>query len=354
MKRAIRLEHDFNKCELAVALPPPILTIDNVVTTPWPTKTARFVWRTMRNLASCFPPIRNRLFPTDGLAVRFGPADLAYGIAVFGSHWRALREAGFEHATDVLEIGPGRNLTTALLIWSELETRKPASEPSVTMWDVFRNMNVDPSTLQVTASDLIGDDFKGILRSTGFSGYDVLKDISTGKCDPRITYNVTTMRKLMGNTSTSKRYDLVYSQASIEHIWHIEYFWEMITRNTRPGGWHSHRIDLADHGRRETNYIEMLEWSDFAYWITMRFIPGATNRFRASSHLLAMRKGGLEILAARRTTRPALPVPRDSLARKFQYTSDEDLRSVAIDVVARKVATLPEANAPCIDRKCVS
>jgi hypothetical protein len=51
---------------------------------------------------------------------------------------------------------------------------------------------------------------------------------------------------------------LVYSQAAIEHIWHVADFWRAIIGVTKPGGWHSHRIDLADHGCRESNYIEIL------------------------------------------------------------------------------------------------
>ena len=75
-------------------------------------------------------------------------------------------------------------------------------------------------------------------------------------------------------------------------------FWRAIIGLTKAGGWHSHRIDLSDHGRRETNYIEMLEWSPISYYLTMRFIPGAINRWRASTHMTFLAEAGLKILSA--------------------------------------------------------
>jgi hypothetical protein len=78
---------------------------------------------------------------------------------------------------------------------------------------------------------------------------------------------------------------LVYSQAAIEHIWYVADLWRAIIGMTKPGSWHSHRTDLADHGCRESNYIEMLEWSPLGYWLTTRFVPGAINRWRASLYM---------------------------------------------------------------------
>ena len=105
---------------------------------------------------------------------------------------------------------------------------------------------------------------------------------------------------------------------------------------TRAGGWHSHRIDLADHGRRETNYIEMLEWSPIGYYLTMRFIPGAINRWRASTHMTFLAEAELKILSASRETREVLPITRWRINRAFRTLDELDLRTTALDVVGVK------------------
>lgn len=107
---------------------------------------------------------------------------------------------------------------------------------------------------------------------------------------------------------------------------------------TEPGGWHSHRIDLADHGRRESNYIEMLQWSRLGYWLTMRFVPGAINRWRACHHLEKLVHEGFAIVSAERTAREALPVPLRSISMEFRNLEEIELRTTALDVVARKQA----------------
>lgn len=310
--------------------------MDTCAATPFHTKLGRFGWRIVRNFSCLVPPIRNQLFPTEGLARQFGPADLVYGIGVFERHWEALAVAGFRCAKNVLEIGPGRNPATALLVWAALEAREPNADTTVTMWDVFHNMRVDAQTLRATASDLIQEDMLGALRSIGYEGEAVLRAVANGSTEPRVKYIVSSMPHFFDSQANGLKFDLVYSQAAVEHIWYIKEFWKFVSVATAQNGWHSHRIDLADHGRRATNYIEMLEWSPLAYWLTMRFVPGSINRFRASCHLAAMNTGGLQIVAAERTLRRSLPVPRSSLARLFRSMADEDLRCTALDVVARK------------------
>ena len=130
---------------------------------------------------------------------------------------------------------------------------------------------------------------------------------------------------------------LVYSQVAIEHIWDIAYFWRTIINLTRPGGWHSHHIDLADHGRRNTNYIEMLEWSPFVYWLTMRFVPGGINRWRASTHIDFLVQSGMNILSTKREARDTLPIPRTRIDRNFRSFDDLELRTTAVDLVAVKM-----------------
>jgi hypothetical protein len=159
--------------------------------------------------------------------------------------------------------------------------------------------------------------------------------VAQGELLAEIRYRAKLLSELIAAGEASD-VTLVYSHAAIEHIWNISEFWRVLIGLTRPGGWHSHRIDLADHGRRETNYIEMLEWSPIGYWLTMRFVPGAINRWRASVHLDFVAQSGLDIRGANRQTRDALPIPRTRIHRWFRLLEEIDLRTTAIDLVAVK------------------
>ncbi len=111
--------------------------------------------------------------------------------------------------------------------------------------------------------------------------------------------------------------------------------WAVLAALSRNEAWHSHRIDLADHGRRETNYVEMLEWSTVEWWFTMRFVPGAINRWRANEHLHCMDAVGIHVLSVDREVRESLPTSRSRLARRFRLQDDVELGTTAIDVVGR-------------------
>lgn len=77
---------------------------------------------------------------------------------------------------------------------------------------------------------------------------------------PFISYRVESVADLEDfNRSKGQTFGLIYSKAPIEHIWFIDKFWSVMGRLTSDDEWHSHRIDLADHDRPESNYIEMLE-----------------------------------------------------------------------------------------------
>jgi hypothetical protein len=159
-----------------------------------------------------------------------------------------------------------------------------------------------------------------------------LKSIADGR-EPAIHYQVMPITELI---KSSGDFDLVYSQAAIEHIWFVGQFWEVIATLTQEGGWHSHRIDLADHGRRQTNFIEMLQWSEEAYWITQRFVPGALNRWRASDHLHKLTELNFKILHLHHDMRDKLPIPRRALARKFRDLDEIELCTIGLDLVIRK------------------
>jgi SAM-dependent methyltransferase len=254
---------------------------------------------------------------------------------VFTHHYTQLVEAGFTSAERVLEIGPGRNIGTALLWWAHLSSKSPQTE--IVCWDVFPNADVDvPGFWRGLAVALLEATPQGIDSAVLGAISTALEGVAEGQAVPSVTYQVEPLEKLeAARASPASSFDLVYSHAAIEHVWSIAAFWDAQARLTAPAGWHSHRIDMADHGKRDTNYIELLEWSPIAYWLMLRFVPGATNRWRACHYLAKLEALGFKILIQRRTLEARLPIPLARIYPEFRGLADEDLRAVALDVVAR-------------------
>lgn len=298
-------------------------------------KAVRFVWRVMRNLLCITTWGRKILFPSQSLAERFGRDDADYAVKVFLHHYRQLSVAGFHSAEKILEIGPGRNLGTSLLMWALNHSRETKTVTMI-LWDVFPNMVLDMNTLASAARSLLDSpDFQKVREVSDDPMVHSLSAVASKDILPDIRYHIKPLSDLV-SSGESKDIALVYSQAAIEHIWNIADFWQTIISLTKPGGWHSHRIDLADHGSRETNYIEMLEWSPLGYWMAMRFIPGAINRWRASMHLDFLARNGLNIVCVSRETKKILPIKHSRINRSFSHLEDVDIRTTAIDLVAVK------------------
>lgn len=248
-------------------------------------KTMQFAWRCSRNILCAVPAARRMFHPPEALAASFGPGHAQYAWSVYGHHLRQLGAVGFSDATSVLEVGPGRNLGTALLWWSRGAARAVRC-PSVVLWDVFPNSDPSaPGFWQEVATALLngrdGTDDGPCQDDHDDQQCELLRRVSTGEITPSIDYRVCGLRDLL-RVLPSGSFDLIYSHAALEHVWDIDACLAALAELSRPeGGWHSHRVDLADHGRRASNYIEMLEWSWTAWWLTMRFVPGAINRLRA-------------------------------------------------------------------------
>lgn len=292
-----------------------------------------FFWRLTRNILCIAPWTRGMLFPPQELAARFGPSNAKYAWNVFARHHERLKQSGYDGASRILEVGPGQNIGTSLL-WYAIEKGK-GNSPHVVLWDVFPNARTGSEAWRECARGLLGSIPAEMVLDENAT--TVLHAVAGGHLVPDIDYQVCPCSKLT-ETYHGQPFDLIYSQASLEHAWAIQEAWDALRHVTAPGGWHSHRIDLADHGHRETNYIEMLEWPEWAYHATMRYIPGAINRWRASQHIGYLKTLGFNILMEERKVQPHLPIARERLAEPFQRMGDLDLRTTAVDLVARLTA----------------
>jgi SAM-dependent methyltransferase len=294
-----------------------------------------FCWRTARNVICLIPSGRQRLYPADILAARFGPTDAVYAWGVFESHATALNEAGFSGATTMLEVGPGRNMGGPLLWWCFIKSLQtgPQIDVSLTLWDVFPNMKI--GHWEGVASDLLSVSrphavFPDVVR--------ILREVESAHLAPDIRYFVCTAKALSGKTKD--KFDLILSHAALEHVWDIASVWRLLAQLTRPDGWHSHWIDLCDHGRRETNYLEMCMWPQWVYWLTMRFIPGAVNRWRAQQHVDFLRRLKFTIVYRKDSLAERLPVPLDWLAVRFRRMGEHQLKIRRTHIIARNTPAL--------------
>lgn len=296
-----------------------------------------FAWRISRNIVCAIPSGKKLLFPPVQLAQRFGRADTAYALHVYRHHRRQLVQAGFISATQMLETGPGRNLGSALLWWCAMKSQT-GENVGVTLWDV--HANADPSSHgfwrslanglidELSRNDDAGCDF-------GSAQLSLLSEVAAGCIEPDIRYVVCSLGELMGRIS-GQQFDLVCSHAALEHVHPIERYWALSAQFTSFAGWHSHRIDLADHGRRDSNYVEMLEWPPLVWHLMTCFIPGTINRWRAHEHIHAFNTCGFRVVHAHREIRDLLPVPRKFLAEPYRSMGEFDLRTTALDLVGIK------------------
>lgn len=295
----------------------------------------RFSWRLLRNLVCAFPRGAKLLFPPNSLARRFGRGDADYAVTVYLHHARQLASAGCRGATRILETGPGRNLGSALLWWCRAHAEENA-EPGIVLWDVHANAHPGaPGYWQELARVMLP-----VAREAA-NGVDVLTEgqlkalegVAQGSHHPCIVYLVCPLEALESRLGVQK-FNLLLSHAALEHVWQIKEYWRIACRLGSTGAWQSHRIDLADHGRRQGNYLEMCEWSGLAWWLSMRFVPGAINRWRATKHRQALEAGGYRIVGEARELRSMLPLARAQLARPFRELSEEELRTTAVDLIA--------------------
>jgi hypothetical protein len=212
--------------------------------------------------------------------------------------------------------------------------------PRVVLWDVHPNADPTvPGFWPALAGELLlalEEIPVGEAVSTALSR--TLQEIAKAALHPNITYLVCPLQELRLQLA-GKRFELLLSHACLEHVWAIANYWRLAGELTAPGGWQSHRIDLADHGRRADNYLEMLEWTPLSYWLTMRFVPGAINRWRGHEHRSALELNGMQVLQCEAERRPSLPIPRASLSARYRHLPEEELRITAVDLVAQRHAS---------------
>jgi hypothetical protein len=291
-------------------------------------KILRNLWRTGRNVACSTPIGRRLIFPKQALAEAFSSDSASYSWRLFERHSSRLQQLGFDwRVSRILEVGPGRSIGNGLLWWAACG----GEGVSVTLWDTFPNMTPDATWLQNAAGALLEDANRRNEPESRTTR--ALEKVAAAAVVPTIDYVVCDQRSFAARAEAP--YDLILSHSCLEHVWHPEPTLSMLADHTASQGWQSNQIDLMDHGSRETNYLEMLEYSDLAYWMTMRFIPGSLNRWRAQQFIDLYEGMDMVIVAADLHIQDKLPTDRNRLAKRYRKLDERELRTTELHLITR-------------------
>ena len=222
-----------------------------------------------------------------------------------------------------LELGPGDGILSSLLAPS-------LNNGSVDLVDSgdFVNKNLDKYKDQINS-------FKNFFPDINVShmNFDRGMDSLLSSVNSKFYSNGLTSLKTIKNTS----YDLIFSQAVLEHIRHSEFIetMEECYRLLKVGGIMSHVIDFKDHLGGGLNNMRFPSNLWEAEWFASHS-GFYTNRIKITEIFSICQKIGftVEINSIRKFER--VPIERRKLAKEFKSLSDYDLATSGVHLIMRK------------------
>jgi len=252
-------------------------------------------------------------------------------IDIFAKH------AGGFSGKDVVEIGPGRNLSAGIAFrllgatsftGIEIETGEN--------FNSYATLNSAEKLIRFRYSPFL-DNFNRI--NLGFTGQTPARiDDEVDLTGNRIFLRKPEeFEKIPLDDGSS---DYLYSNFTLEHIQSPNNFFSEVARILRPGGLTAHFIDIEDHSNfnEPFNYLVHSdeEWNDrygegkVPYWMY-------ENRARASDFRTLCMAAGLEILESQALRSAALPQDLwERIDPRFKAYARDDLETVWYVLVARK------------------
>lgn len=278
-------------------------------------------YKILKNLRYRLPLRR----PTTAGGIKHGGMDqaaaLAYVRDIFGKIDEAVRQTGGWAGRNVLEIGPGDSLGCGLLAIAKGAEKYCAI-------DRF-SVRFDPESERRIFLDLIGD-----LSDDERGRVDAMIDILPNgyRADPdRFEYFDATGIEESCDLFPEATFDVVFSNAVLEHVADVPASLTAIRALMRPGGVMFHDVDLRSHQRIEKHPMQILEYPNWL-WRAMSSHSGEPNRVRLPEYLRIVRELGFADvhIDVRQRFDPALiDRVRPRLARLFRAIADQDL-SVAV------------------------
>ena len=243
-------------------------------------------------------------------AFRHGPMqEPAYAYDVFAAH---LKKAGLwppPQGFTCLELGPGESLFTAVIA-------RTFGAARITLVDSGAEAAREPALYRRMAADL---EARG-LTPPDLDGARSLEEVLAACNAEYLTGGLGALRRL-----TSASFDLVLSQAVLEHVRRAELpaVLAELRRITKADGVGSHRIDLRDHLGGALNNLRFPEW----LWESDVFAGAGfyTNRLQHPDLMALFREAGFRPEVVELERWEALPTPRASLARPFRDRPESEL-----------------------------
>jgi SAM-dependent methyltransferase len=118
-------------------------------------------------------------------------------------------------------------------------------------------------------------------------------------------------------------FDMIYSQAVLEHVDQPEELYQAMYLWLKPGGCMSHDIDLSHHGIGPF-WNSHWSYSDWAWRIIRGRRKWLLNRWPHSWHVDAVKNSGFTLIADI-PSRTTSGISRSNLAERFRAISDDDL-----------------------------
>lgn len=232
--------------------------------------------------------------------------------------------AGSSAGLDILEIGPGHTLGTQILL-AEKGNKVTVADPYPPRW----HSAFHPAAYLHLAG-LIG----GSPKLEAAAKASSLDDIGIR----RVSDSAEKLSSLR-----DREFDVVLSNAVLEHVQDIDRVCAELARVTKLGGTHIHQIDVGYHNNRERplDHLLMTDQEFFAEANAAHFEYG--NRWRASEFIARFEKVGLVVKYMYVTHRAddeyflqAVRQIRNS-RRTYSYWPAEDLRILSFMIVASRV-----------------
>lgn len=127
--------------------------------------------------------------------------------------------------------------------------------------------------------------------------------------------------------------DLVFSQATMEHVENVDATYAAAASWLKPGGCMSHQVDFRSHGLA-SDWNGHWAYSDLVFWMAKGKRPYLLNRQAMSEHLALAKRNGFETVSTLLVA-GGPGVSREHLAPRFRHLTEEDLKTSGMYFAAR-------------------
>jgi SAM-dependent methyltransferase len=246
--------------------------------------------------------------------------DFSYAWEVLQKHTSELKKSKGWRG---LELGPGDGLLSAFLV-------PVLGSSGLTLVDAgdFSHKDVEQYRKQISRFSEVFPD-ASVIDFSEESDMDVI--LNSVGC----SYHVNGLKSLQLLESNS--FDLIYSQAVLEHVRRFEFEDMMLEcyRLLHPDGIMSHVVDYKDHLGGGLNHMRFSSelWERDWFAEESGFY---TNRMRMSEMIFICRGIGFDVDIRNVSYWKSLPIKRDHLAKEFHYFSDDELLVSGAHLVMRQ------------------